>query len=142
MRNTVTHPLVPPTSCRIPFIILLLGRVREYITAETTAGQLAYSTFAKTGGIADMACCTTSGHSRMRIGASRERRTVRLSRVAMQQPRTFVIESNRSRTMVCRVLARSSSSVRDRIIICSPTCLCACIFVCENVWKKRFCCSI
>ena len=54
MRNTVTHPLVLPTSCRIPFIILLLGRVREYITAETTAGQLAYSTFAKTSGIADM----------------------------------------------------------------------------------------
>jgi len=37
MRNTVTHPFAP-SAPRMPFIILLLGRIREYITAGTTAG--------------------------------------------------------------------------------------------------------
>lgn len=122
MRNTVTHPLAPPVSRGIPFIILLLNHVREYITAGTTAGQLARSTCAKTrwqprhAGRA-ASCRDATG---CELAHRAKDASIPRNRIAREnQPRTFVIESAGGMPGPRSILFTvRSSCVRPRAFVC------------------------
>lgn len=98
------------------------------------AGQLAYSTFAKTGGRADV-----QPDANWRIAQKTRRASVwRCMRISHERERervSLVIESNRP--VICRARARASS-LRDRITMRSScTRVYACMFVCFYMWRLR-----